>query len=96
MTGHEKAKLLLCYRGRVASPSGITYEVRAYGEPGSDRLWRGWLAFFPPFGSPVVTDSETTQPSEETLVYWATGLRTTYFEGALKRALDREQRTWRC
>jgi hypothetical protein len=51
-------------------------------------LWEGWIEFVPlEGGSPARSPRETTQPNRDDAVYWATGLSTTYLEGALERAL---------
>jgi len=35
----------------------------------------------------LTTERETTQPSREALLYWATGLEPIYLEGAFARAV---------
>jgi hypothetical protein len=71
-------------RGR----NGVRYSPRACGRKRSDGLWEGWLEFVPlDGGTSVVTDRETTQPSRDTLAYWASGLTDPYLDGALLRAL---------
>jgi hypothetical protein len=69
---------------------GNWFHARAYGRPVGG-TWGGWLVFFPVVAGPVVsTRRETTQPSLETLGYWASGLTEVYLQGALDRALSLE------
>jgi hypothetical protein len=51
-------------------------------------MWEGWIEFVPlaRTSSPVRSRRESTQPSRESLVYWATGLTPIYLKGALERA----------
>jgi hypothetical protein len=52
-------------------------------------LWRGWLVFLPQDdGTPIWTDTETTQGNLASIRYWARGLQPLYLEGALARALE--------
>jgi hypothetical protein len=63
------------------------YVVRVYAARQPDGLWDGWFVFFPLYGGrALATDRETTQNSLSAVDYWATGITTTYLEGALKRA----------
>ena len=63
------------------------YTVVACGQGRSDGTWIGWLEFVGPAGQNVRRSGrETTQSNREHLVYWATGLEPTYFEGAFSRA----------
>lgn len=69
------------------------YRPRAYSDFQSDGMWEGWLVFFPLSGGPAIaTNRETTQPTYDALVYWATGITPTYLEGALDRALELDER----
>jgi hypothetical protein len=61
-------------RGRVLDQTGI---------------WEGWVEFTDSNGRTVRTDRETTQPNRRDLIYWATGLSTAFYEGALERAINR-------
>lgn len=82
------AELIQEHSTRVKSADGTTYIVRTYAEQRSDGTWAGWLEFHPiDSRKPVLrTDQETSQPSRETVAYWASGLEPLYFEGALARA----------
>ena len=82
------AELLQEYSARVVGPDGVAYIVRSYAEERADGTWVGWLEFHPTESNqPVLsTGQETSQPSRVTVEYWATGLETIYFEGALGRA----------
>src|SRR5258705_8977660 len=64
--------------------------VLVYAERQPAGTWVGWVEFVSASGDRVVqTGRETTQSTLRDVVYWATGLQTTYFEGALDRALRR-------
>jgi hypothetical protein len=81
---------ILQYRVTLELPSGQRYVARAYGDRQPGGLWEGWFVFFPlAGGEPLPTDRETTQSKHDDLVYWASGITSTYLEGALQRALDR-------
>src|SRR5215217_6166624 len=81
------AEVLVTFETPVGDEFG-TYQARAIGRLGDDRMWQGWIEFIPiDRHQPVlVTPVETTQPERQHLVYWATGLTPIYLEGALKRA----------
>lgn len=86
------AELLQEYSARAQGSDGTMYVVRSYAEERSDGTWAGWLEFHPAAGSgkPVLrTGQETSQPSRVTVEYWASGLESVYFEGALARASAR-------
>lgn len=53
-------------------------------------MWEGWIEFVPLDldRKPIRSTRETTQPSREDLLYWATGLTPVYLRGALTRALE--------
>jgi hypothetical protein len=71
----------------VSDPSGVSYDVRAYGIQRPDGLWEGWLAFVPGEGRAILqTAPETSQSSREDLARWAAGLAPAYFDGAYRRA----------
>src|SRR6185436_15921679 len=58
-----------------------------YGRNRPGDTWQGWLVFERSNdGKRFATDVETTQPNADAVLYWATGLTHTYFEGALERA----------
>ena len=64
--------------------------VLVYAERQPEGTWAAWLEFVSARGDKVVqTDRETTQSTLRDVAYWASGLQTTYFEGALDRALRR-------
>jgi hypothetical protein len=62
--------------------------VRVYAREMPGGTWEGWLEFLTDGGEIVASDRETTQPKQEDVAYWATGLETVYLEGALRRALE--------
>jgi hypothetical protein len=63
------------------------YVVRVYASSHAPARWDGWFVFFPLRGGrELATDRETTQNSLAAVSYWATGISTTYLEGALQRA----------
>ena len=79
---HERAITLRDDRGIVYDRAHI------YGEPQDDGRWAGVIEFVSVDGARTVrTDRETTQRHAAALAYWATGLETVYFEGALDRVL---------
>jgi hypothetical protein len=68
--------------------NGVPYTVQVTGRP-DGHIWEGWIEFAAADGSAVHrTPRETTQPDRAALVYWASGLSSTYLEGALLRALN--------
>jgi hypothetical protein len=74
----------------ISDSRGERYFAHAIGrkrEP--DGLWEGGLEFVPVAtnGERILSGRETTQPSRETLLYWAEGLTRVYLMGALERAL---------
>jgi hypothetical protein len=82
------AEILVEFEGTVTGIDERAYEARAIGRARADGLWEGWLEFAPLDGSTVLrTGRETTQPSREDAVYWATGLTINYLDGALLRIL---------
>jgi hypothetical protein len=75
----------------VADAVGTFYRPRVYSRVESDGRWSGWLVFFPvPPGRVISSGRETTQPTFDALVRWATTLSSVYLEGALQRALALE------
>jgi hypothetical protein len=63
------------------------YVVRVYAATHTPGRWDGWFVFFPLRGGrELATDRETTQSSLAAVTYWASGISTTYLEGALQRA----------
>ena len=54
-----------------------------------DGRWEGWIEFTDvETGAVIRSARETTQPSRDDAMYWATGLTRVYLEGALDRALS--------
>jgi hypothetical protein len=72
---------------------GRTYgRAYVYAEPQSGgTTWQGWIEFTSENEEdrPAQTDRETTQSTLEGVAYWASGLETTYLQGALNRAVHR-------
>jgi hypothetical protein len=83
------AEVLIEYDATVVDRDGSRWAARACGRFGEQKMWEGWIEFVPldPERRPVRSPLESTQPSREDLLYWATGLTTTYLSGALSRAL---------
>jgi len=82
------AELLYPFEPPIRGRDGREYHARVHGRASETGLWEGWIEFEPVGGGErIETGRETTQPNRTDLVYWATGLRTTYLEGALERAL---------
>ncbi len=78
---------LVRFEGPISSAEGSVYHAIACGHEREDGSWEGWLEFEPLDGGPRVrTERETTQPDYQNLLYWATGLTTTYLDGAFLRA----------
>lgn len=65
---------------------GQSFAVVAYGQERSDGTWIGWLEFVGADGTTKRTARETTQSTSEHLQYWATGLQSSFFDGAFNRA----------
>lgn len=70
---------------KVVDDSGVSWSVRAMGEPRGN-VWVGWLEFTAPGGKLLRTGEETSQPDREAAIYWASGLEPVFLEGALGRA----------
>lgn len=86
-------EVLVEYDTLISAPDGSRSAARACGRKGVGKMlnmWEGWIEFIPldPGKRPLRSGRETTQPSREDLVYWATGLTPTYLAGALERALQ--------
>ena len=82
------AEVLVQFTERVVSDDGTAYVARACGSAMADGLWQGWIEFLPVgVGEAVRSGRETTQPTHDDVIYWATGLTAVYLEGALDRAL---------
>jgi hypothetical protein len=66
---------------------GASYRVLVYGRSRPSDTWQGWLVFERASdGARFSTEPETTQSNADAVRYWASGLETAYFEGALERA----------
>jgi hypothetical protein len=75
------------YSQIVVSRDAHKYAARVYSSQQPNGRWDGWFVFFPLHGGrTLATDRETTQSSLSAVAYWATGISTTYLEGALERA----------
>ncbi len=84
-------EVLLQYDTVLTADDGGRWVTRACGRPGPGmRMWEGWIEFVPldNGAQPTRSRRESTQPSRQSLVYWATGLTPVYLKGALDRALD--------
>ena len=78
---------LLQFERLITDTTGTTYNIYVYGRSRPSDTWQGWLVFERTTdGKRYSTDVETTQPNAQAIVYWATGLTDTYFDGALQRA----------
>lgn len=82
------AEVLVEFDAAIPGPDGGRYTARACARLGEDGLWEGWLEFTDvDTGVVVRSGRETTQPSRDDTMYWATGLSRVYLEGAVDRAL---------
>ena len=82
------SEVLVEYDPIASDTDASRWKPRACGRRGVGHMWEGWIEFVP-LGSgskPVRSGRESTQPSRESLVYWATGLTPEYLRGALERA----------
>ena len=82
-------EVLIDYENTIADADGSRWAARACGRHGQ-KMWEGWIEFVPLDldRKPIRSTRETTQPSREDLLYWATGLTPVYLSGALTRALE--------
>lgn len=71
---------------------GKTYRARVLGFERPASTWEGRIEFRDDSGHAITTGHETSQPDRIALEYWASGLEPVFLEGALKRALDVENR----
>jgi hypothetical protein len=82
-------RLLQTFDAPFTDRNGDVYVVELYGNSRPGDTWQGLLRFVRRGdGVRVTTGPETTQPSAEALLYWASGLSATYFEGAFDRARE--------
>jgi len=87
------AEVLVEFDAAFPGPDGATYTPRACTRLASDGLWEGWLEFTDlETGVVLRSGRETTQPTRDDVIYWATGLTRVYLEGALVRALGSDRR----
>jgi hypothetical protein len=84
------AEVLVDYENTIAAADGSRWAARACGRKGPGNMWEGWIEFVPLDleQQPLRSRRETTQPSREDLLYWATGLTAVYLRGALTRAFE--------
>lgn len=88
------AEVLVEFDAAIPSAGGSRYAPRACARLGDDGLWEGWIEFTNvDSGAVTRTGRETTQPTRNDVMYWATGLSRVYLEGALARALTPSRRT---
>jgi hypothetical protein len=82
------SEVLMEYDPIVSETDASRWKPRACGRRGVGHMWEGWIEFVPldRASSPVRSRRESTQPSRESLIYWATGLTPVYLKGALERA----------
>jgi hypothetical protein len=80
-------RLLQTFEEPYVDRDGAVYDILLYGRSRPADTWQGWLTFSRRQDrQQFVTETETTQPSAEAVLYWATGLTPTYFDGAFARA----------
>jgi hypothetical protein len=83
------AEVLAQFAEPLRTPEGVSYLAQACGTRNADGMWEGWIEFLPAgAGTALRSPRETTQPNHADVLYWATGLTSTYLEGALDRALN--------
>lgn len=82
------AEVLVEFDAAFPGSDGANYAPRACARVGDDGLCEGWIEFSDlDTGAVIRTPRETTQPTRDDVMYWATGLTRVYLEGALARAL---------
>lgn len=82
------AEVLVEFDAIFRGPDGARYAPRACARAADDGRWEGWLEFSDlDTGDVMRSARETTQPSRDDTMYWATGLTRVYLEGALARTL---------
>ena len=87
------AEVLVEFDAAFPGPGGANYAARACARPTEDGVWEGWIEFSDlETGVVIRSGRETTQPSRDDVMYWATGLTRVYLEGALARALPADER----
>ena len=82
------AEVLVEFDAAFPGPDGAAYAPRACAREAEDGRWEGWIEFSElDSGAVIQTARETTQPTRDGVMYWATGLTRVYLEGALARAM---------
>lgn len=82
------AEVLVEFDSEFEGPDQKVYSACACGREREDHLWECWLEFTPLGGGQAIrTMRESTQPNRDDAMYWATGLTTSYIDGALHRTL---------
>ena len=93
LRSRKMAEVLVEFDAAFPGPGGARYAPRACARMTDDRRWEGWIEFSDvETGAVIRSARETTQPSRDDAMYWATGLTRVYLEGALDRALAPERR----
>jgi hypothetical protein len=80
--------LVHTFAGVVRDPEARDYAASVHALERSDGIWETWLEFRG-LGRDVTlsTRRESEQPNQRAVVYWASGLRPSYLDGALRRAM---------
>jgi hypothetical protein len=90
----ERPKMSKVVHEYALTVGGRGYAARVRGDVDSSGMWHAWIEFLPQDGGPALqTGRETTQSNYEQLEYWASGLSSSYLEGALDRARRTESAT---
>ena len=86
------SEILVKFDEPISAPDGRKYFAQAAGKETDGGLWEGWLEFLPVDESSeaLCSERETTQPNRKNLDYWAQGLTVVYLQGALGRALAKQ------
>jgi len=80
------AELIADLQFRVVE-QGREYFVNVAAEPAADGRWAAWLEFVPLDDTePLLTDTESYQPTREAVAHWASTLSDVFVEGAFRRA----------
>jgi hypothetical protein len=87
------AEVLVEFDAAFPGADGATYAPRACTRMLDDGRWEGWLEFSDlETGAVIRSARETTQPTRDDVMYWATGLTRVYLDGALARTLGPARR----
>ncbi|HET7433996.1 MAG TPA: hypothetical protein VFN10_04700 [Thermoanaerobaculia bacterium] len=84
-TPHEVWERITDLEHLYHTPAGQEYVVAVEGNERTDGTWAGRV-LFTGRGDVRVTAQETSQPSRDALLYWATGLEPVFLDGAFGRA----------